>query len=108
MTRTTNGSVAGAFSENEEAFFRAGDEGSFSAESWDDHEEDDRPIGLWARLSGPVGVESDSGVSVGPPVTQRFVERRAPTERPVVAREDEDEEWDWAVAIVRARVAAEG
>ncbi|MBA3452634.1 MAG: hypothetical protein H0T42_05985 [Deltaproteobacteria bacterium] len=107
MTRNINGSAAGSFSELEEAFFRAGDEGSFPAESCDDDEPDDRSGGWWARPSGQARIATEPGLSIGPALTHRVVERRATTERPVVAREDEDEEWDWQIAIVRARVAAD-
>jgi hypothetical protein len=86
----------GAFSEIEEEFFRAGEtlEAAPSVE-WDDLHDREPSPGFFSRLFGkrPTSTETEPP----PPV---FARRRAATEPPA-----EDDDWDWQIAIARARHA---
>ncbi len=73
--RTT--ATAAAFTELEEAFFRAGD----NLDSWDD---DDPQPTWWSRL-------------------QDLQDR--PTESLVAS--DDDEDWEWQIALARARATTD-
>jgi hypothetical protein len=83
----------GAFSEMEEEFFRAGEtlEAAPSVE-WDELHDREPSPGLWSRLFG----KRSTRAATEPPVFAR----RAATEPPV-----EDDDWDWQIAISRARHA---
>lgn len=91
------------FSEIEEDFFRAGDEGRFagadSYDSFDDLDEGYQPSTVWSRLTDRVTSDAPA---------QSFIARRAPTARPGVDDDGpEDDDWDWQIAIARARLAVD-
>jgi hypothetical protein len=90
----------------EESFFREGDaveSSSSSSDSWDDLEgEAARPPSFWSRVFLPRGrrAATEPGCALPPPPPSS---PRATTSPPV--RGDDEEDWDWQVAIARARMS---
>jgi hypothetical protein len=84
-----------AFTEEEEAFFRAGEETLALIESFDDLDADYRPRSFWEEMLG----RRPPRAATEPPI--------APTRSSGSIVVDDDEEWEWQIAIARARAAAE-
>jgi hypothetical protein len=103
---------ANAYTDIEEDFFRAGDElsstvanDSFAAE----REPQAIRTSIWSRLfERPLRLPTDDLLSEmpAPAPSPVAVRTRPPTERPA-AEESGDEEWDWMLAIARARAATQ-
>jgi hypothetical protein len=95
--RDLDNQLAGAegFSELEEEFFRAGDAVSAAApdETWPELEAPPPPTGLWARVFKRSPRRAPE--LAAPPARPRM----RPASEPAVA----DDEWDWQIAIARAR-----
>lgn len=92
-----------SFSELEEEFFRAGEaiESAPAVERFDDLDAGHVPApGLMARIFGKRSVRA--ATEPPPPAPVR---RRAPTRPP---SDDGGDEWEWQIAIARARHASEG
>ena len=90
-----------SFSDLEEEFFRAGEaiESTPAVERFDDLDAGHVPApGLMARIFGKRPVRA---ATEPPPVAVR---RRAPTRPP----SEDGEDWEWQIAIARARHASEG
>lgn len=89
---------AGAFSPFEEEFFRAGDaiSAAASTESGPDHDVAPARTSLWSRLfeRSPRAVR---------PLTEQPAIRPVQPTRPATEPQVSDDEWDWRLAIARAR-----
>lgn len=82
-----------AFTEEEEAFFRAGDGDAALIESFDDLDAGYRPRSFWDEMLG----RRPARAATEPPI--------APMRSSGSIVVDDDEEWEWQIAIARARVA---
>jgi len=89
-----------AYTDIEEDFFRTGDEMSSTAAN-DSFVSEPEPqttkASIWSRLfERPLRMPTEDFIAAPPART------RPPTEKPAVA-EPEDDEWDWMLAVARAR-----
>ena len=89
-----------AYSDIEEDFFRAGDAISSGTEAEPFADPEPQAKSLWSRLfERPLRIVADLIPEPAAPVPMRT---RPPTERPPT-EESADEEWDWMLAVARAR-----